>query len=513
MKSVQTVWFDQTYGIDYSSRWLETKYHLFSWALSSYLLSQNFDEVELVCDQIAAEIAYDKLQLPYSSYNTVLDTIKKDAVLWGQNKLYSYSIQTEPFLHLDTDAYLFKSVPENVLNAPLFAQNFEYDHENYCRIYNDVLENCIDLSDLVKKDQFGRITAVNAGLIGGNNVQFFKNLKSVVDDFVQKNITYLRECDQGSMSVFVEQFLFTQLAKKKSIPVSYLVEKEFGPPCDYQMTNFKSLPTDCHYIHVTNYKRNHTICEQMAQRLWLESPELYERALTINRQLEATHHPISLLGPNHDSAFYRTQYILFTLGITNQPNALTNEQLTQLIASLPNAATQIVVQDVVDFEQNRAEFVALLPSLPKRWEHWWAYSRRINSLLSLPVHEYMNAPILPGQHCVRLSSEWNWAEANEFVGQTADRNLADNLIAEPSYFETLLYYYPHQQLVREQLLDILNILILDALEEPLSMSEVISVISEQILAHQPQTNLQELAETVVGRIRYFLYHGVLDVAA
>ena len=250
----------------------------------------------------------------------------------------------------------------------------------------------------------------------------------------------------------------------------------------------------------------------MAQRLWLESPEMYERVIVVCRQLEARYHPVFLPKPAQLNAFYRTHYILHTFHLIDSTRPLSREQLTVLIRALPDDETKQIVSDVFQFESGRQVFVESLPNVNLLWKQWQQYSRQTNDLFSLPAKEYYEHKIKLSSRCIRLDSEWKWAEANEFAGQTTDRDLADNLNIEPAYYEVLLYYYPQQQFVREQLLDALNMLILDALDEPSTIHGITEAVIEQILEYQPQANPQELSDTIFSRIRHFLYHGVLEVA-
>ena len=264
MVSVQSVWFEQKQGkVDYSLGWLSPEFNLFSWALSSYQLSSFFTGATLMTDEIGAELAQ-KLQLPYTVLHTDLETVKQENYLWVANKLYTYSVQQHPFIHVDTDAYFFNDINPVWLDAPLLAQNFEYDHENYIHAYNDVQAHCRVIPELIKKDHLGRLTAVNAGVMGGTSWLFYREFSQFVHTFLQQNEANLVHCQYDYLNVFVEQYLFKQFADIKGIPVSYITPKEFGPPCDYQMAEFIKLPLDCSYIHITNYKRNSTICEQMA---------------------------------------------------------------------------------------------------------------------------------------------------------------------------------------------------------------------------------------------------------
>lgn len=512
MKAVQSFWVKQnSKEIDYFCGWKSIRFSLFSWALSSLQLTKFFDRTELVSDCICAELAA-KLHLPYTSIKTDLETIKYKNHLWVSNKLYTYSIQNEAFIHLDTDAYLFNHIDKRLLTAPLVAQNFEYDHANYIQAYQDVMTYCTYIPDWICKDEAGRLTAVNAGLIGGNNVSFFQDFTAAVNYFLEQNQDGLRHCQCDYLNVFVEQFLFTKYAEFKNVPIEYISPIEFGPPCDYGMAEFTQLPAHCNYIHITNYKRNLMVCEQMAQRLWLEAPELYERVLTVCRELEATHHSVtqSVVIKQQSSMFYRTGYIL---GIINPSLHFgqSTPEWTELINQFSEEQPKNVLADAFQYERYRQKFVESLPDPIVFKQHWEHYSEQANALLSLPRDVFSHKVIRQSSYCYRIESEWNWAEVNEFAGQTADRDLAGNLQTEPAYYETLLYVYWHTGIIREQLLDALNILILDALEAPTSIASVMDTVGDQVLAYQSQVDRSQLADTILKRIQHFLYHGILEV--
>ncbi|MBD2705004.1 hypothetical protein IC229_30525 [Spirosoma sp. BT702] len=512
MKSIQSTWFNEfSEHIDYHCGWLSPGFNLFSWSLSSLQLSKLFNKTELVTDDIGAELA-SRLQLPYSSIKTNLEAVKHESYLWVSNKLYTYSIQNEPFIHLDTDAYLFNQVDRRLLTASLTAQNFEYDHDNYIQAYQDILTHFKYVPDWICKDAYGRLTAINAGFIGGNDASFFQEFTTVVADFLERNQAELGKCQYDYLNVFVEQLLFKKYADFKNIPIEYISPIEFGPPCDYKMAEFTQLPVHCNYVHITNYKRNPTVCEQMAQRLWLESPKLYERVLTVCRQLEASHHAISqpaALQPV-PSPFYRTEHLLNSLQAFSLFNK-SAEELEIFIDALPEGQLKVVVTDVFQYECRRQDFSRTLPEPAIFKSHWQHYSQQTNTFLGLPLEVFSRKSIRQSAYCFRIESEWNWAEANEFAGQTADRNLIDNLQTEPAYYETLLYVYPHAGIIREHLLDAINILILDALETTRSIDSVVDGICDQVTDHQSQVDHQQLRDTIINRIRHFLYHGVLEV--
>lgn len=269
--------------------------------------------------------------------------------------------------------------------------------------------------------------------------------------------------------------------------MQYLLDDEIDERLHYRLDRFQDVPNACGYLHLMNYKRNPTACEQMTQRLWLESPELYERCELVTRQLEATHHAVSLPVPTSlvFEGCYRT-------------------------ASLPQDTPQVIYDDVANYEQEKKEWVESLPPINALWERWQRYSKEANERLAL-TEPLLLAQTL--QHSVlskRLVSEWNWVETNEFAGQNKIPNYIENLQLSPAYYEVVLYIYLHQGVVKEQLLDAVGILLLDAFEVPRPFGEGLDDVWEQISAYQPQAEKNLLKETLMSRVRFYLYQGILE---
>src|ERR1700744_6469711 len=107
--------------------WRSSEYHWMSWALSCLQAKAIFGNIHLVTDERGKEILINRFQLPYSSVTTELQDELKDCHpdTWALAKLYTYSIQTEPFLHIDGDVILWKEPGRDFLSAPLFAQNLD----------------------------------------------------------------------------------------------------------------------------------------------------------------------------------------------------------------------------------------------------------------------------------------------------------------------------------------------------------------------------------------------------
>ncbi len=100
MKIVQTFWSGGKDPTEYSYGWLHAEYNLMSWALSCLSLRKYYNQVELYTDQRGYDVLIKKLHLPYTAVHVVYDDNLCLPQHWAYAKLKTYSMQTEPFLHI-----------------------------------------------------------------------------------------------------------------------------------------------------------------------------------------------------------------------------------------------------------------------------------------------------------------------------------------------------------------------------------------------------------------------------
>ena len=110
MKFLQSLWTGPSGSSDVNpvslkAGWQSCEFHWMSWALSCLNAKNNLGEVHLITDLKGKEILIDQLQLPYATVSTDLEKRldQYPVDLFALAKIYSYSIQEQPFLHLDSD--------------------------------------------------------------------------------------------------------------------------------------------------------------------------------------------------------------------------------------------------------------------------------------------------------------------------------------------------------------------------------------------------------------------------
>ncbi|NMH28013.1 DUF6734 family protein [Flavobacterium silvaticum] len=259
--------------------WLSEKYFYYSMTLSCLKFKQYYGHVKLYTDKAGEEILSGKLGIPYSEYDNRLNLLDEyPEKLWAFPKLYCYQLQTEPFIHADTDVFIWEKFPETLTGSALFCQNIE---ENF-PIYGDALNEILAIFNWVPTElintlyKYKGVKAFNAGIIGGTNLDYFKELYARSEKFIQRNLDKFEDIDVGIFNMIYEQQLGYAIAEKRNITPECLfddVDANFT-----RLTNFHLAPFLYRYVHAIGMaKKSQHACEQIEALLMYEFPEEYQK--------------------------------------------------------------------------------------------------------------------------------------------------------------------------------------------------------------------------------------------
>jgi hypothetical protein len=232
MKIIQTL-YANNYSKPISNRfgWLRPEYHLMSWALSCLQIKKFYGKVHLYANTSGADLLVNQLKLPYDTVNISHDNlVLANENLWALPKIFTYSLQKEPFLHIDGDVLLFDALPKNLLRNDLIAQNIEEATKFYQTTQTELMNNFEYFPDCIRKDFYSEkpINAVNAGILGGQNIRFFQNYTDLAFTYLQNNVDNLPKINVNKFNVFFEQHLFYSLAVQEKIPISVLFNEKIN---------------------------------------------------------------------------------------------------------------------------------------------------------------------------------------------------------------------------------------------------------------------------------------------
>ena len=278
MKNTKLDSFDRHNG-----GWIDRRYHYFSWALSCQKLIQLHQEVELYTDSLGKELLINKLQLPYTKVHIVLDEMNKyDQNLWSIGKLFTYSLQRQPFLHVDGDVFIWKKFGDSLLNSALVAQNSEDNFTYYTDSFNEIIREFTDIPPLLRAQTNSklRLPGINAGILGANDLTFISEYTSIAFDLINNNLKRLVNINVGLFNNLYEQSLFRILADHNQVNIKYLL-KDVNDKFD-GLVDFTGVPSNNWYVHTIGaYKKRKETGELLEFKLRSEFPDCYYHIISL----------------------------------------------------------------------------------------------------------------------------------------------------------------------------------------------------------------------------------------
>ena len=169
--------------------------------------------VELYADLWGIEF-FKQLNFPFDSYHLIEpEKYGVNFSYWNFGKLLTYSLQNEPFLHVDFDTYFHEGfrIPESgdIITEMLREYTF-------VRAFRDVA--ILDTNVLPEK-------LICSGLVGGYNTNIWKELFSRAEEICMKPIP-VPEKAMGYL-VGVEEFNLSQIAQFLKLKVVELDHNKF----------------------------------------------------------------------------------------------------------------------------------------------------------------------------------------------------------------------------------------------------------------------------------------------
>lgn len=284
MRAVWSYW-----SVPYRDRrgfsFVEERTHALSWILSLELARRHFGSVALHTDDDGARFLIEGLGLRFDHVSLSLNQLShEDPDWWMLGKLQAYADQQEPFVHLDSDVYLFQPLPEKLLSAPLLAQNPETVAAR-CPWYD--VETC-EIALRSRGDGFippewtwyrtfvVDQTAACCGIFGGHRLEFVHRYAQAVLQMLRSpgnrhafdHIPHKRD-----FNPFFEQYLLSAFAHYHKQDITYLFGSlGFGIESAASV-GFTHLMADA--------KRNVNVVARLEQRVARDYPEAYERCMAL----------------------------------------------------------------------------------------------------------------------------------------------------------------------------------------------------------------------------------------
>lgn len=285
MNILQT-YYSQTSGTDPildKAGFLSPEFNWMSMALSCLLLKRHYGHVTLYCNE-RAKVVVEELRIPYDSIVIMPNIMDKyeGCELWALPKVFTYSQQQSPFVHVDCDFLLFDKLPNEYWKSDIFAQNIEFDDQLYNR-------QCIErfkkaggeLPPFVYPEVDEAIISVlNAGIIGGNDIEFIHRYTESIYQFIHKNQDVLRSVHDGFINSIYEQMFFYCLAKSNNKTVSLCIKGEkLSTLYDWMKVDMSCMKKRGYCHMLAGIKRRRTSQIFVSRLLEKMAPELHHHII------------------------------------------------------------------------------------------------------------------------------------------------------------------------------------------------------------------------------------------
>lgn len=161
------------------------------------------DNIVIYTDEDGAEILKSNLPKINKLSYVIVDYSKYDfdKRFWNFPKLITYNLQKETFLHIDFDVFL----------KPEFSDSLDFSSDIFTEMLRDY-EHKPEF-DIFDKDGKKPEYLICSGLIGGSNLQLFKDNFKIALDFCKPTKRELNFFDL----VAIEEYCFTKLAISRGL--------------------------------------------------------------------------------------------------------------------------------------------------------------------------------------------------------------------------------------------------------------------------------------------------------
>lgn len=299
---VRAVWsfWSKPFHAHHGRVWRSELHHLLAWVLSVELAGRHYSERVLFTDTEGVRLLVDDLGLPFTTVVTALDALEDaDPEWWVLGKLWTYRAQTEPFVHLDNDVFLWKRLPRRLEHAPVCAQNpetFPGDDKSWYRplAYDRALREAGGWAP----DEWRRATARNfaravcCGILGGTAVDFLTYYADLAIRMIQhprNRAAWASLENRVGDNILFEQYLLAACldhhGRRRGSPFRGVRAEYLFESSDDAFHELTAVAAG--YTHlIGEAKKDPEIATRLEARVQRDYPELHERCLEMCCQAE-----------------------------------------------------------------------------------------------------------------------------------------------------------------------------------------------------------------------------------
>lgn len=290
MRAVWSFW-SRPFHTYYGSIWCKPLHHLLAWGLSLETARRHYPDTVLITDRPGKKLLVDQLGLQFAEVSTELDRLDGvDPGWWALGKLVAYSLQDRPFVHLDSDVFLWKRLPRHLSESAVFTQYPEgfYDHDPHYRPQDIEWAFSEHGAKLPAEWEWTRsnrrhFPAENCGILGGSRVEFLRYYAQAALDLAlqpRNAAAWARLQDKRCYNVVLEQFFLSACVEfhgshSASPYVGVRVSRLFNSWEEAFDPNYAARIGFTHLV--AGAKSHPTVGRRLEERTRRDNPEYYRR--------------------------------------------------------------------------------------------------------------------------------------------------------------------------------------------------------------------------------------------
>jgi hypothetical protein len=295
MIGTRAVWsfWTKPYNARQHEAWPSEKHHLLSWVLSTMTARKHYATTALCTDDAGARLLVDGIGLEFDHISTALNLLDaQDPDWWALGKLHAYRMQAEPFVHIDSDVFLWQPLSPDPASVSVLAQNPEYLLMGHFHYQPEAFEAAITAGSgwLPREWRWYRANCAAprgecCGVFGGSQVDFIRHYADQAIRMMgePKNRAVWRGVrGKGGHNLLFEQYLLAACieyhrhharSRYRKVAISYVfpsVEEAFNP----------AIAERVGYTHLLfDAKRNPRLADRLETRVARDYPTYYHRCI------------------------------------------------------------------------------------------------------------------------------------------------------------------------------------------------------------------------------------------
>jgi len=272
--------------------WISPLAHACAWILSVNLAKKHYDNLVLYTDSKGWEFLK-TLNLPFTEVHTFYDDFDMASKWFAAAKMKTLSLQTEPFIHIDNDVFLWNKISDTFLmQNDVVTQSYEDAHSAHYRIdfIKDLFTSKFSHLNFPKEvksytyDTNEKLVAVNAGIVAVNNLKLIQryvdlSLNIIQDKDFKKLWSFLRKKHRytdGQFMILLEQYtLHAVLYYYKHTNVFNGSHINYDVLLSGELPYMRQRARELGYTHLISGKRNYQITANLVEYVQNKFPRQY----------------------------------------------------------------------------------------------------------------------------------------------------------------------------------------------------------------------------------------------